>query len=146
MPASWPDAYVKAIRMQNAELAARQFVANGTPPDPLEIVIHRAGGSIEGRVLNARQEAIPNASVILVPDQSAAVRPDQFRSAFTDNFGRYQIHALPAGDYNLYAWEDIERNSWFAPGFLQTYESSRQSVRVADAQNIHIDVNSSPLK
>jgi hypothetical protein len=146
MPASWPDAYVKAIRMHNVELAGSLFAIDGTPPDPLEIVIHRAGGSIEGRVLNARQEAIPNASVILVPDQSAAVRPDQFRSAFTDNFGRYQIHALPAGDYNLYAWEDIERNSWFAPGFLQTYESWRQSVRVADAQNIHVDVNSSPLK
>jgi hypothetical protein len=145
IPPSWPDAFVKSIRAQTLELPRGKYSVDGTLPSPLEIVIHRSGGSVDGRVRNERQESIPNASVILVPDQPGPLSPDQFRSATTDETGGFQFHGLPAAGYNIYAWEDIEKNSWFGPGFLQKYSNSKQTIHVGDAQKQTVIVQTAPL-
>ncbi len=134
IPPSLPDAYVKSIRTHDSDLPGGNLVLDGKTPDALEVMLHLTGGSIEGRAINARQEIVPNASIILVPDQPGPLRPDQLHLGNTDESGKFQFHALPPGDYDIYAWEDVEKNSWFGKGFLQTFDSYKRTLHVEDGQ------------
>jgi uncharacterized protein (DUF2141 family) len=140
IPPSLPDAYVKAIRTHDSDLTGGNLVLDGKTPDTLEVILHLNGGSIEGRAINARQEIVPNASVILLPDQPGPLRSDQLHVGNTDESGKFQFHALPSGDYAIYAWEDVEKNAWFGKGFLQTFNSYKRTLHVEDGQKQQIEI------
>jgi hypothetical protein len=143
-PPAMPDAYVQSIKYQDEDVLNNKLILDGTPPVPLNIVINPAGGSIDGRVVNARGEVIPNATVLMIPDQAPPIRPNLYRTTFTNESGQFQFHALPPGDYFVYAWMDIEKNSWFSPTFLRNFESFRQSINISSGQKQQLDVTAAP--
>jgi hypothetical protein len=55
-------------------------------------------------------------------------RADLFKSTTSDQHGHYEFTAITPGDYKLFAWEDIEPNSWNDPGFLKDYEKQSEKT------------------
>lgn len=144
MPAS-PDAYLKSVRLKDTDLPSEELLLEGYPVGELQIVVGRSGGSISGRVLNDKQQPAANATVVVLPEGKPAYRADRYRNATVDNSGTFQFRGLPPGQYNVYAWEDVESGAWFNAAFLRNYESSRRSVRVNDAQAQTVDIVAAPV-
>jgi hypothetical protein len=48
----------------------------------------------------------------------------------TDANGNFTLHGLPAGDYKIFAWEEVETNAWMDRDYRQPFESLSASAKV----------------
>jgi hypothetical protein len=124
-----PNTYVKALRMDGHDILSSGSYSEA--PGPMEIVLGMDVGSVAGTVVDARGNAISNIPVVLIPDSlDLRKRSDLIKSANTDSKGRFQMQAVPAGDYRLYAWELIESGAWLDPDFMRNFEAMGKIVHI----------------
>jgi protocatechuate 3,4-dioxygenase beta subunit len=134
--------YVKSIRLGNADVLNDGLHLTGPPQGLLEIVIGANAGSIEGSVSNDRQQALPNATVVLVPDLRFRKRSDLYKVVTTDNAGRFRITGVTPGDYELFAWENVESGAWQDPAFIAAYENAGRPIHLYEgsSENVQLQV------
>jgi hypothetical protein len=134
--------YVKSIRLGNADVLNDGLHLTGPPQGLLEIVIGANAGSIEGSVSNDRQQASPNATVVLVPDPRFRQRSDLYKVVTTDNAGRFQVTGVTPGDYKLFAWENVESGAWQDPAFIGAYENAGRPIHLYEgsSENVQLQV------
>ena len=89
------------------------FSACGSASDQLLLTIN-PGFSLKGRI-HAGATLAPNSNIYLYLDKQGEIQP--VRSGLTALDGNFEIKALLAGNYYLYAIPDKSEN----PGFLPTY-------------------------
>ena len=140
-PANWQGAYVKSIRLDDADVLNGGLHYEPKPDQLLDVVIGTNPGILEGQVLNDQQQAIPSAAVVLFAESSAAriTRTDMFRVSSTDRSGKFQIKGLPPGDYKVFAWEGLDKDAWLDPDFVRN-ESRGQSVHIEEGRTQGVDV------
>jgi hypothetical protein len=143
--AGMPDAYLKSVKIRDTELPDAELQFDGFPLGELQLFATRSGGSIDGRVVSDRQEPVTNATVVALPEGMPAYRADRYRSATVDGTGTFQFRGLPAGQYNVYAWIDVDDGAWFNPAFLRNYDAYRRSFSVADGQKQTVEVIAAPV-
>lgn len=107
------------IRNRRLAALALLLAAVATP----FIIVHSAGGRIEGKVTDPKGAAVAGAS-ITISDESN----NQRFTAITDSQGHYKIEGLPAGVYAVVI---------SAAGFA---ESRRESVKLDEGATIPVDV------
>ena len=92
-------------------------------------------------MLNDQQQAIPSAAVVLFAEPTGAriTRTDMFRTASTDRAGSFQVKGLPPGDYRVYAWEGLDKDTWLDPDFVQN-ESRGRSIHIEEGKTSNVDV------
>jgi protocatechuate 3,4-dioxygenase beta subunit len=144
VPPIWRDAYIKSIRIGDRDILNGELLVEGQPLGSVEVVIGLNGASLDGRVLNSKQEPVPYATVALIPTGTAPIRLDRYRSVSTNENGQYSLRAVAPGDYVVYAWEDVDAGAWFNPAFARLYESFGQAVQVDEAQKRALDVHTVP--
>jgi hypothetical protein len=140
-PAQWQSAYVKSIRLGEAEVLSGGLHYSPQPDQTLEVVIGTNPGTLEGQVLNDQKQAIPSAAVVLFAESPAAriTRTDMFRVSSTDRAGKFEIKGLPPGDYKVFAWEGLDKDAWLDPDFVRN-ESRGQSVHIEEGKTQGVDV------
>jgi hypothetical protein len=141
-----PDAYIKTIRMKTADVLQDGLHITGPNPDPLEIVIVADAGRLSGTVVTSKREPIGNAIVALVPRDLDPRRLDLFRSARTDDAGRFQLRGISAGAYVALAWEDVEDGAWQNPEFVQPYETQGTTVSIRDSSDSTVQLTAIPVR
>jgi len=135
------NAYVKSIRVNNADYLNSPIRVDGVQTiAEVEIVLGPIGASIDGRVLNARQEVVDRATVILLPQGPPPFRADRYRTMTTDKSGQFQFRGLPPGEYRVLAWEDVDPGAWFNPAFLAAYERNAAGVTLVEGKTQKMDV------
>jgi 5-hydroxyisourate hydrolase-like protein (transthyretin family) len=130
LPKSLEGAYIKSIRLGNADVLNSGLHLERPPEIPLEIVIGTNTGALEGTVVNDRGQAAVDAAVVLVPE--VRLRTDLFEATTSDASGRFRFDRLPPGDYKLFGWQEVENGAWFDPDFMRAVESRGQAVRVVE--------------
>ncbi len=137
-----PDGYVKSMRLGNADVLNDGLHLSGPPEGLLEIVIGANAGKIEGSVVNARQQAVANRTVVLVPDFRLRQRADLYKVATTDNAGLFRMQGLTPGEYKLFAWENIEPGAWQDPAFIVNYENAGRPIHIYEgtSENLQLPV------
>ena len=138
------DAYVKSIRMGNADVLDDGLHITGPPDNPLEIVIGANAGTLHGSAMNARQEPAANRAIVLVPDLRLRHRSDLYKSVFTDGSGRFRITGVTPGDYKLFAFDEVEAGIWEDPDFIRNYEDRGKPVHVNDGSDEDIPLTVNP--
>ena len=111
-------------------------------PEPLEIMIGNTNSVVEGSVSDEGRPAVA-AQVVLVPSDRR-MRIDLFRSAITDQVGRYAFKGVAPGDYKLFAWEDIEPFIYFDPDFLEKHEPAGTPIHVEQNQSVSANLRVIP--
>jgi hypothetical protein len=106
----------------------------------LEIVIGSNAGKIEGSVVNARQQALVNRTVVLVPDLRLRQRIDLYKIATTDTAGRFRMQSVTPGEYKLFAWESVEAGAWHDPAFIGAYESAGKAIHIYEGTNENVQL------
>jgi hypothetical protein len=90
---------------------------------------------VEGTVSDEGARPAVGIQVVLVPSDRR-MRIDLFRTAITDQAGRYAFKGVTPGDYKLFAWEDIEPFGYFDPAFLEKYETAGTPIHVEQNQSV----------
>src|SRR4029079_2239136 len=101
--------YVKSARLGLTDITdGMRIDANTT--DPIDIVLTRNPGSVEGVAISSRGGPAPNTTLVLVPN--ARRRFDLYKSVVTGADGRFKFQNLAPADYKLFAWDDVETGAW----------------------------------
>jgi len=121
-----PGFYVKSIRSGDTDVLANGITVAASETIPLEIVLASDGSAVQGVVLDKDQQPFAGATIVLVPAQRS--RADLFKSATSDQNGRYEFASVTPGDYKVFAWDDVEPDAWNDPDFLKDYEKQGEKT------------------
>jgi hypothetical protein len=143
IPASLRNAYVKSIRFGGEDVLNGGLRVTGPSSDEVVIVIGTNPGAVEGRVMNGAGQPIRAATVVMIPEAGLKFRIDH-KFAFTDAAGTFQIPNTPPGDYQIYAFEQIENGGWQDPRIMGQYEGRGRPIRVDEGGKATIEVVAIP--
>jgi hypothetical protein len=136
-PPTWTalrNAYVKSIRLGNADVLNAGLHLDRPPSASLEVVIATNPGALEGQVVKngARnvQEPAADVPVLLIPNNRR--RNELYRTTTTDAAGRFLFDRVPPGDYKVFSWEEVEDGVWYDAEFMKRIEGRGLSVRISE--------------
>jgi hypothetical protein len=133
--------YLKSIRLGNTDILNNGLQIERQPEGAMEIVLGTDVSTIEGRVLDQKQEPIREVTVALVPDISVRKRTDLYRTAPTDTSGKFQLKDVAPGDYKLFAWDGVESGAWLDPIFIRSYEERGRPIRVTERSSQTVELS-----
>jgi hypothetical protein len=133
------NAYVKSMRVSNAEIVNSRLRIPKQSSDPIElqVVLGLNGGQISGVARNKDGESQPNVRIVLIPDQQE--RSELYRTISTDGEGRFRLDAIPPGDYRLFCWEDVQLDDWRNPAFLTPLLDRGKPVHIDEGSRVNLD-------
>jgi hypothetical protein len=118
--------YVKSIRIAGSDALSDGLQLDRQPEGRIDILVSNDSGKVNGAVTTIDQQPLPGVIAVLVPDQRQ--RFDLYQSTMADARGQYRFENVPPGGYKLFAWEDVEKNAWLDPAFLNLYEDRGAAV------------------
>jgi len=134
--------YIKEARYGAVDVLTRPLRFSENEVSPLEIVFASTSAVVEGRTIGEKLEIVPHATVVLVPNRRE--RPELFRTANSDQNGRFTISNVIPGDYRVFAWDVLEPNAYFDPDLIKESEFRSVSIRLSDSSRQSVDVRLSP--
>jgi hypothetical protein len=132
-PPAWralQNAYVKSIRLGNADVLNAGLRLDRAPSASLEVVIATNPGALEGQLLRNGREPVADALVLLIPDNRR--RNELYRTTTTDPAGRFLFNRVPPGDYKVFSWAEVEDGAWHDAEFMKGFESRGLSVHISE--------------
>jgi hypothetical protein len=125
-------AYLEDIRLNGVSIFDSGLVISSVAlTEPVEVIVNVGGRNLEGSVLDSRLKSVANALVVLVPQQSRRSNTAIFRTALTNEAGRFSLNAVPSGEYKVFAWGTVPPNfAWHNAEFLARYEDMGEAVTV----------------
>jgi hypothetical protein len=135
--------YIAAAKYGGHDALSEGLVIDGTPPNPLEITVD-IGGTVTGTVRNAMDEIVADSRVVLIPAQNHRGNLLLFKTASTDQYGKFSIRGVAPGDYGVIAWEDVEPGAWMNAEFLKDFESRAVRVSVLGTSIANTDIRVIP--
>jgi hypothetical protein len=130
-----PDAYLIRAREGAHDLLREPAEVRGD--STIEVVVGSGGGTIEGSVTNAAGKRIAGAEVILVPESALRDSLYLYKTAQTDQQGRYLLRGIAPGTYKVFGLSEF---NGFAPylnaEFMKRIEDKGIEVKVARAQKL----------
>ncbi|MFN7997470.1 MAG: carboxypeptidase-like regulatory domain-containing protein [Bryobacteraceae bacterium] len=140
-----PDGYwLKSLRMGDQEVKDAGMDLTHGPGAPITVTIAPNAGQIDGVVMNEQQQPAPGATVVLVPEPKLRDRRTAYKTATSDQNGRFNLKSLDPGEYKLFAWEDIEYGAYMDPDFLQPVEDRGQSITIQEGSRESVQLTRIP--
>jgi hypothetical protein len=139
-----PNLYLKEARLGQRDATGVVTISeplNGS----LELVLGRNPGQVAGTVVDATMKPISGVQAVLIPDR-ARERQDLYKTAVSDQEGRFTLRGITPGDYRIFAWEDIEPFSYFDPAVLSQYEALGKQVTIKESSTETAEVKLIPAK
>src|SRR5262249_952437 len=96
------------------------------------VVLSGQAGTIEGRALNAKNEAVPNSIVVAVPEEKYRKRQDRFLQTSADQNGHFRLRGASPGNYTIFAPEDFAGDQLYDPEFLKAHEGNGRKVKISE--------------
>jgi uncharacterized protein (DUF2141 family) len=112
------EAYLKFASSGGLDILAKPLRIDWKSPAPLEVVLGADGGRLDGIAYDGANRVSANSAVVLVPDAARRNRPDQYRTAVSDDDGKFLLRGIPPGEYKLFAWQTIEPNEYMDANFM----------------------------
>jgi hypothetical protein len=136
------SAYVKSIRLGNADVLNAGLHLERRPETTLDIVLGTNPGTLDGVVLNDGRQPVGDVYVVLAPNLRR--RSDLYITTTSDPQGRFRLEHIPPGDYKIFAWAEIENGSWFDPDFIRDREDQGTAIRIDEGSRQEIQIRVTP--
>jgi Polysaccharide lyase family 4, domain II len=101
-------------------------------------------GRVTGSVGDAGGVAAAGSLVTLIPDESRRQRSDFYFNTTADLNGAFAFNNVPAGDYQLFAWEQIPPGAYQSSEFRHPFEARGRSIQVENGGTVSAKVNVIP--
>ena len=123
--------YLKSARLGPIDAVEGILDTRSAPANAsLDLVFAQTSAEFTATVRNDKGEPVPGAIVTLI-----AKRADLFRSAAADQDGSVKVSSLAPGDYQVFAWEDLEGDSAEDEDFRKPFNS--RAVKVSLTESAH---------
>jgi hypothetical protein len=139
-----PYAYTKSIRIGARDLMLNPLRVDNQMEGRVEIILGTDPATLTGHVVDDRQQPAQNVKVALVPDAPLRRRWDLYKSGATDQSGNFTFRGIPPGDYEVFAWEQVDDNIWTIPEFLRNDEGRGKPVHIGSSANEKTEMNVIP--
>jgi len=136
--------YVKSARYGSQDVLGGGLHLDTHSPDQRLQVILATGGGLQGVVLSNRNEPMSNVKVALIPNSGDPNREDLYRNVVTDASGKFKIQGIAAGDYRVFAWEDIADGAWQDADVLRQADARGKTVHINEGEQSSVEVFASP--
>jgi hypothetical protein len=138
-----PEMYLKEVTFERTDVLNRPWEITNQSTGTLNIIFSNKGGQIDGSLVDAQSQPVRGNQVVLIPDQGRD-RPELYRTATTDQNGRFTLRGLTPGGYRAYAWEAIEANAWYDREVLSQYEALAKPIRIQESSKESVDLKIIP--
>jgi hypothetical protein len=132
-PVGSVDWFVKSMAAGGREATDSGFSVGGAVA-AVELVASANGAVIDGVAADAKGEPLANVTVVAVPEARLRGRTDRYRKTVIDQSGHFTLHALPPGEYTVFAWESVDSEAYYNPEFLKSYEGQGTVLRVSEGE------------
>jgi Carboxypeptidase regulatory-like domain len=134
-----PDGYYRKLAADDA--GGNVVVSHGHGP-AVEIRLDSGAAQIQGSVYSdgENQHPAPSAAVVLIPDASRRGNSENYRFTLADRSGKFSLRSVPPGEYLILAFEEIDRDAYMDPEFIQQHEDAGKNVRVEEGGNLSIQL------
>jgi hypothetical protein len=114
--------------------------------DNLEVVMTDRATRVSGIARDDRYQPATDYVVVFLPSEvRPGVNPTRFiQTAQPDQLGRYQIKALPPGQYVAAAVESLSRDGHYNPAFQKRVRSTGTSFTLKEGQQLVLDLQLMP--
>jgi hypothetical protein len=144
IPSTLPAAYIQSIRLGSRDVLIDEFQIQGEVSEDIQVVVRTDGGVLAGRVLSDMPDPMAYATAVLVPNPGIPLRSDLYKVARTDDSGNFRMQGITPGNYKLFAWGNVEDQSWLDPEFMQLFEDRGAPIRINAGDHVKADVKLCP--
>jgi hypothetical protein len=95
--------------------------------------------------VNDKQKPVPGTQAVLIPARGIN-RIDLYKTAVSDDNGRFTIRGITPGDYKIYAWEALEQFAWFDSDLLRQFEQKGKFMQITEGAKESAEVKIIPLE
>ena len=133
----WGPNCVASVTSGSTDLMRNNFVVTpGTTPEPIDVALNNDCSSLE--ISTNQQGGQPaSAQFLIVPAGQAAEPQVLFAGS-----GKAKVGNLAPGDYQIYAFADLNGIEYANPDVLRKYSGQHVSLSPNDKAIITVDVNS----
>ncbi|HKS95415.1 MAG TPA: carboxypeptidase-like regulatory domain-containing protein, partial [Terriglobia bacterium] len=96
----------------------------------LTVTLSPDGATVEGAVVDEKNQPASGAVVVAVPAARFRKRQSRYQRVVTDQRGHFQMRGVIPGDYSLFAWETLDGNAYLDPDFLKLYDARGTSLHL----------------
>lgn len=141
-----PDQFITSIRYGDQDVMSLGYldVSAASPDRVVEIVIDGPAASVGGIVRDRNDEPVADALVALIPAENRRQNLELYRTAYTDQLGRFSIAGLSPGDYGLIAWEDVPDGAWRNADFMMPFSTQLERIHLEKGDRETSDLNLVP--
>jgi hypothetical protein len=122
--------WLKSVRAGDREVLETGMDLTAGAPAQIEIVLGSGVGQVSGLVRDAKQQAAAGAMITLLPSPMKEERNDLYKLVSADQNGQFTLQGIAPGEYQIFAWEEIDPGRYTDPEFLKTHESAATKVSV----------------
>ena len=134
------DCYLKALRYGSSTSPDDTFTPARGSNAALDLTISSKGAQVRGSVTDVDNLPAVGVWVVLVPDEAHRSSRRLYKSASTDQYGRFELHGIAPGDYKLFSWEAAESGSWEDPEFLKDFEKQGEKISLQEGEQKTVNV------
>jgi hypothetical protein len=135
------DAYIADIKQGDRSIYETGTVVIGNiTPDPVELILARPAGSIDGTVVNASGKPASGASVVLIPNGDRRQNHLLYKRGTTNDSGKVTLGALAPDAYKLFAWENLPNGAELNADFMKDFEERGVPVTIEAGAQLKVQV------
>ena len=128
-----PGGYIKSMSLGNQDVLTEEMVIQSSTQAPLKIVIGTRAATVQGDVTGNGQPV--RALVLLAPEPRWRHVLSFYRMVAADANGHFEIKNAAPGAYQLYAFDELDRESIQDPEFLKPFEPAGVPVTLREGEN-----------
>jgi protocatechuate 3,4-dioxygenase beta subunit len=139
-----PNLYIEDVRSGGQSVFDSGFDIGAQTPSAVQVALRSGASVIEGTVLDENRKPVANAAVALVPPAPSRQNRARYRTATTNESGKFTIGSVGPGEYKMFAWRDVPAGAYFNSWFLARYEEMGVPVQVS-GRNATVTVELTPM-
>ena len=139
--------YLKSMRAGNTDVMVSGLdLGNGAAS--LDVLMGLNPPQVTGSVVNeAIAQPAAAVTVVLMPREKERLDQSYFYSTTnTDQYGNFNFSRVTPGEYEVYAWEDVQYGQWFDPEFMKAYQGKGEILTAKEGTPVTVKLNMIPAK
>src|SRR5215469_10446709 len=137
--------YMKSARYGTLSIPESGFAVQAGGDQLLEITLSSRAAQVSGVVFNSDSLPAAGVTVVLIPEVTRRSYKEYYKSATTDQNGKFSIKGIAPGDYKLFSWDSVEGNewsdgNWFDTAWLKLFEAKGESIHLGEAETKSVDL------
>lgn len=136
-----PGTYLKSASAGREDVLEKGF----SPASSRSLdLVFGTGAKLMGTINTNDGKGEPGVTVLVAPDRKLGGLADEFRTATTDQNGKYQVQGLRPGSYRVYAFEHIDPGAYEDETWLNGFADLAQTVRLTEGGQENLDLKPIP--